>query len=59
VPAFRSRGIGSALLRIALKESERRGIDHVAVYSSSREWQRLIRFYDSFGLEVWYIQFFK
>ena len=43
----------------ALKESERRGIDHVAVYSSSREWQRLIRFYDSFGLKVWYIQFFK
>jgi GNAT superfamily N-acetyltransferase len=58
-PATRSQGVGSALLRAAIEAGKRRGIEHVAVWTSSRDWERLIRFYRAFGLESWGMQLFK
>jgi GNAT superfamily N-acetyltransferase len=58
VPALRGQGIGSALLKQLMVTAKAEQVGHVAIYSSSQPWSRVVRFYESLGLSVWFVQMF-
>lgn len=58
VPALRGQGIGSALMKRLMDTAKADHVDYVAVYSSSQPWSRVISFYESLGLRIWFVQMF-
>lgn len=57
-PEFRSQGVGSALARKLMASAKAEHIEFASVYSSSQPSSRIIRFYESLGLSVWFVQMF-
>ena len=58
-PSFRNRGIGSQLLRELLQAAREGGIERFSVYSSTKDVDRILRFYRGHGFESWFVQLFR
>ncbi len=58
VPDLRSQGIGSVLAKRLMAAAKAEHVEYVAVYSSSQPSSRIVRFYESLGLSVWFVQMF-
>lgn len=59
IPEFRNRSIGGLLLDGLLQAAEEEGIETFSVYSSTKDADRILRFYRSHGFESWYVQLFR
>ena len=58
-PKFRDKGIGSLLIDELLQAAREDGIETFSVYSSTKDVDRILRFYRSHGFESWYVQLFR
>ncbi len=58
LPDHRHRGVGSQLVHRVLAEAALQGIRRGRVYSSSRDWRRIIDFYEHHGFHMWGIEMF-
>lgn len=56
LPEYRDRGVGGRLLDQLLAEAAARGIARGRVYSSSRDWRRIIDFYQRHSFAMWYVE---
>ena len=57
--SHRSHGIGGALLEQVLQEASSQGITRGLVYSATKDWRRIIDFYQSHGYKMWYVQMYR
>ncbi len=55
----RGKGIGSLLIDELLQAAKADGIETFSVYSSTKDVDRILRFYRSHGFESWYVQLFR
>ena len=59
VPAFRSRGIGTALFRHA-SEAVKEETEYMILSTATRNWRAVFHFYlDELGMEFWSARLFK
>jgi ribosomal protein S18 acetylase RimI-like enzyme len=58
-PEFRNSAVGSALLERLLAVARQEGIARFVVDTTSKETDRILRFYRSHGFTPWKIQFFQ
>jgi ribosomal protein S18 acetylase RimI-like enzyme len=58
-PDFRNEDIGGKLLERLFDIASSDGIQRFLVSTSSKETDKILRFYRSHGFTPWYIQFFK
>ena len=58
-PIYRNQQVGSKLLEKLFSEAEKRGVDHFLLYSGTKDWDKIIKFYKRHGFEPWYFQMFK
>jgi len=59
VPERRSMGIGKQLIEAILDCGNLHGIRHISAFSSTRDVDRVLRFYRSCGFESWGLQVFR
>ena len=59
IPEIRSRSIGGLLLDRLLQAAGEEGIETFSVYSSTKDADRILRFYRGHGFESWYVQLFR
>ena len=58
-PNHRARGIGGKLLDRLLDLAESDGIKRSLVYSATKDWQRIVGFYERHGFQMWYVQLYR
>jgi ribosomal protein S18 acetylase RimI-like enzyme len=58
-PDFRNRHIGGKLLTRLLEVAQRHGIQRFLVSSDSKNMEKVLNFYRSYGFTTWYVQMFK
>ena len=54
----RDSGIGAQLMERVLAAARRQGIEHATVFSATKDTDRIVRFYERFGLRPWGVQLF-
>jgi GNAT superfamily N-acetyltransferase len=59
LPEHRDRGVGGRLLDQLLAEAAARGIARGRVYSSSRDWRRIVDFYQRHGFAMWCVELYR
>ncbi len=59
VPAYRDSGVGGRLVERVLAEAASQGISRGRVYSASRDWQRIISFYERQGFKMWGLELYR
>ena len=59
VPNQRSAGIGARLVQSAADWAEQHRIRYLSAYSSTRDVDRVLRFYRACGFESWFVQVFR
>jgi GNAT superfamily N-acetyltransferase len=55
LPDHRNRGVGGRLVEQVLAEAAAQGITHGWLYSSARERQRVVSFYQRHGFKMWFV----
>lgn len=55
----RAQGIGGKLLDRLLDLAESEGIRRSLVHSATKDWQRIVGFYERHGFQVWYMQMYR
>lgn len=58
-PKFRANSIGGQLIDGLLQAAGEDGIETFSAYSSTKDADRILRFYRDHGFESWYVQFFR
>ncbi|WNQ13370.1 GNAT family N-acetyltransferase [Paenibacillus aurantius] len=58
-PDFRSVNIGHALVDKLLQTAESNGITRSIVYSASKQWQKIVGFYEKHGFKMWFVQMYR
>jgi len=58
-PEARQRGIGSALMRAAVRRGRERGVTSCHVFTATRDTDRVLRFYRRHGFQPWGIQMYR
>jgi len=59
VPTHRDSGVGSQLVERVMAEAATHGVSRGRVYSSAKDWQRIVRFYQSHGFTMWYVEMYR
>lgn len=59
LPEYRSRGLGSDLVRALLQAAAENHVTRGLVHSATRDWQRIVRFYEQFDFKMWYVQMYR
>lgn len=59
LPEWRRQGIGGRLVDRLLAAAEAEGISRGRVYSSSRDWRRIVDFYQRHGYRMWYVELYR
>jgi GNAT superfamily N-acetyltransferase len=55
-PASRNRGIGRELVAAVQRQARAEGFTHLRVYSSSKKFDDVVRFYRACGFSPWYLE---
>jgi len=58
-PNFRSENIGHLMVDKLLQTAEDNGIKRSVVYSASRQWQKIVGFYEKHGFKMWFVQMYR
>lgn len=58
-PDCRSNQIGHLLVDKLLDTAEANGIHRSVVYSASKQWQRMVGFYERHGFKMWFVQMYR
>lgn len=58
-PAYRNETIGHMLVDRLLQTAEEHGITRSIVYSASKQWRKIIGFYEKHGFKMWFVQMYR
>ena len=58
-PDHRDHGIGRQLVERIFAEAASQGITHGWVYSSAKEWQRIVSLYERLGFKMWFVGLYR
>lgn len=58
-PEYRSENTGHMLVDHLLQTAERNGIKRSLVYAASKQWQKIIGFYEKHGFKMWFVQMYR
>jgi ribosomal protein S18 acetylase RimI-like enzyme len=58
-PEYRSENIGHLMVDKLLQTAEGNGITRSIVYSASKQWQKIIGFYEKHGFKMWFVQMYR
>jgi ribosomal protein S18 acetylase RimI-like enzyme len=58
-PEHRSSGIGHKLVDHILDEAESNGICRSVVYSATKQWERMVGFYEKHDFKLWFVQMYR
>ncbi|WP_369125268.1 GNAT family N-acetyltransferase [Alicyclobacillus fastidiosus] len=58
-PDYRTDGIGHKLVDHLLAEARSHGITRSVVYSASKQWDKIVGFYEKHGFKMWFVQMYK
>lgn len=58
-PEYRSRNIGHVMVDKLLEAAEGNGITRSVVYSATKQWQKIIGFYEKHGFKMWFVQMYR
>jgi len=58
-PEYRSENIGHLMVEKLLQTAEDNGITRSIVYSASKQWQKIIGFYEKHGFKMWFVQMYR
>lgn len=58
-PQYRSENIGHLMVDQLLQTAEGNGITRSIVYSASKQWQKVIGFYEKHGFHMWFVQMYR
>jgi len=58
-PDYRSDNIGHAMVDKLLQSAESNGITRSTVYSASKQWQKIVGFYEKHGFKMWFVQMYR
>ena len=56
LPPYRGKGIGHTLVRSIHVQAQQDGFSHLRVYSASKRFDDIVRFYRSCGFSPWYLE---
>jgi ribosomal protein S18 acetylase RimI-like enzyme len=56
---YRNENIGHMLVDRLLQTAEQNGITRSIVYSASKQWQKIIGFYEKHGFKMWFVQMYR
>lgn len=56
---YRSGNIGHLLVDKLLQTAEDNGISRSIVYSASKQWQKIVGFYEKHGFKMWFVQMYR
>ena len=59
IPAYRNRHVGGDLLAKLLAVAEQDGIKGFFVNTVTKDMDRILKFYRSYGFKPWYVELFK
>ncbi|SDN05732.1 N-acetylglutamate synthase, GNAT family [Paenibacillus sp. yr247] len=58
-PDYRNENVGHMMVDKLLQTAELNGITRSIVYSASKQWQKIIRFYEKHGFKMWFVQMYR
>lgn len=58
-PDYRSDNIGHAMVDKLLQTAESNGVTRSIVYSASKQWQKIVGFYEKHGFKMWFVQLYR
>ncbi len=58
-PEYRSGNIGHLMVDKLLQTAEGNGITRSIVYSASKQWQKIVGFYEKLGFKMWFVQMYR
>jgi len=58
-PEYRNRNIGHQLVGKLIRTAEQNGISRALVLSASKQWQKIVGFYEKHGFKMWYVQMYR
>jgi ribosomal protein S18 acetylase RimI-like enzyme len=58
-PEFRNENFGHMMVDKLLQTAEQNGITRSIVYSASKQWQKIIGFYEKHGFKMWFVQMYR
>jgi ribosomal protein S18 acetylase RimI-like enzyme len=59
MPEFRDMHVGGDLLENLLKVAKQNGLERFVVSTVTKDTDRIMEFYRSYGFRPWYVEFFK
>jgi GNAT superfamily N-acetyltransferase len=59
LPGHRGRGVGGRLVERVIAEAAEHGVSHGWVYSSAKEWPRIVDFYQRHGFRMWFVGLYR
>ena len=59
IPEFRNRDVGSALLKALVHTAQENGVQRFLVYSATKDFQRIVSFYQDHGFRPWCVMMFR
>jgi GNAT superfamily N-acetyltransferase len=58
-PEHRSCGIGHQLVERILEEAQSDGVYKSIVYSATKQWLEMVRFYEKHDFQMWFVQMYR
>jgi ribosomal protein S18 acetylase RimI-like enzyme len=58
-PDYRSQNIGHAMVDKLLQTAESNGVTRSIVYSASKQWQKIVGFFEKHGFKMWFVQMYR
>ncbi|MDQ0888761.1 ribosomal protein S18 acetylase RimI-like enzyme [Paenibacillus sp. V4I9] len=58
-PEYRNENIGHMMVDELLQTAELNGITRSVIYSASKQWQKIIGFYEKHGFKMWFVQMYR
>jgi len=58
-PQYRNGNIGHLLVDKLLQTAEDNGVTRSIVYSASKQWQKIVGFYEKHGFTMWFVQMYR
>ena len=56
---YRNEGLGSDLVRALLRVAAENRVTRGLVHPATKDWPRIVRFYEQFDFKMWYVQMYR